>query len=193
MGTGEDEKADANHRLSRQFNSSQPPNATVRHSLYHLSRVQTLQQTSHIPHPTAEELHSQNAFLSTRLETLAGYTHGRPTNTVLQIIGTGKGPSTIEDLAKMYRVFLWEGIVMKDDDPSKQLSIEGTHVSLANGTLTASNMAPHANSSNKLGTAWLEPKAKLATSIKEDNARAIQTLTNSCTELVQSDYAIIPR
>jgi len=73
----------------------------------------------------------------------------------------------------MYRVFLWEGIVLKDDDPSKQLIIEETRVSLANGMLTASNLAPHANSLNKLGTASPEPKAKLATSIKEDNARAI--------------------
>jgi E3 ubiquitin-protein ligase HUWE1 len=83
----------------------------------------------------------------------------------------------------MYRVFLWEGIVMKDDDPSKQLSIEGTHVSLANGTLTASNMTPNADSSNKIGTASPEPKAKLATSIKEDNARAIRTLVQNLSKV----------
>ena len=127
-------------------------------------------------------LHLRINLLS-QVYSTAGYTHGRPTNTVLQIIGTVKGPSTIEDLAEMYRVFLWEGIVLKDDDPSKQLAIEGTHVSLANGTLTPGNTTPHANSSNKLATASPEPKAKLATSIKEDNARAIRTLVQNLSKV----------
>lgn len=110
----------------------------------------------------------------------AGYTHGRPTNVILQIIGTGKGPSTIGDLAEMYRVFLWAGIVLKGGDPSKQVTIEGTHVSLGNGTPTTSNAGPFADASNKIGTASSVAKA---TSITEGNAKAIRTLAQNLSKV----------
>jgi E3 ubiquitin-protein ligase HUWE1 len=55
-------------------------------------------------------LHLRINLLS-QVYSMAGYTHSRPTNVVLQIVGTGNGLSTIEDLAEMYCVFLWEGVV----------------------------------------------------------------------------------
>ena len=127
-------------------------------------------------------LHLRINLLS-QVYSTAGYTHGRPTNAVLQIIGTGNGLSTIEDLAEMYRVFLWEGVVLKGDDPSKQLTIEGAHVSLANGTPNASNAALLTNNSSKPGTSSPEPRAKLAACIKEENTRAIRTVVQNLSKV----------
>lgn len=126
-------------------------------------------------------LHLRINMLS-QVYSTAGYTHGRPTNAILQIVGTSKGPSTVEDLAEIYRVFLWEGVVLKGGDPSKQLTIEGTHVSLANGALSPSNTTPFADSSNKLATSPSEPKSKMA-SIKEDNTRAIRILVQNLSKV----------
>jgi E3 ubiquitin-protein ligase HUWE1 len=128
-------------------------------------------------------LHLRINMLSHVYYSTAGYTHGRSTNVILQIVGTGTGPSTIEDLAEMYRVFLWEGVVLKGGDPGKQLTIEGTHVSLANGTPSTSSTVPLADSSNKLGASPSEPKVKIATSIQEDNARAIRTLVQNLSKV----------
>ena len=72
MGIGEDddEEADANHHLVRRFNSStlMSPTPNFDDQRYTLSLQPSSSLVSTI---TAEELHSQNAILSTRLETLA--------------------------------------------------------------------------------------------------------------------------
>jgi len=68
MGEDDDEEADANHRLPRQFNSS---TSKFNDQRFALSLQPGSNLAINVPHPTAEELHSQNAFLSTRLETLA--------------------------------------------------------------------------------------------------------------------------
>ena len=73
MGEDDDEEVDANHRLTRQFNSStlMSPASKFNDQRYGLSLQSGSNLAMDVPRPTAEELHSQNAFLSTRLETLA--------------------------------------------------------------------------------------------------------------------------
>ena len=73
MGEDDDEEADANHRLPRQFNSStlMSPASKFNDQRFALSLQPGSNLAIDVPHLTAEELHSQNAFLSTRLETLA--------------------------------------------------------------------------------------------------------------------------
>lgn len=120
----------------------------------------------------------------------AGYTHGRPANVILQIIGGGLGPAAIEDLAEMYRVFLWEGIVLKGADPGKGLSIDGTHVSLGSATPIVDLATDSTTGDGKslLGGATSPAKAG-SSKAKEDNARAIritvQNLAKVTTPLFQ--------
>jgi hypothetical protein len=75
MGIGEDddEEADASHRLARRFNSStlMSPTSNFDDQRYALSLQPSSNLAIDVPTTTAEELHSQNAILSTRLETLA--------------------------------------------------------------------------------------------------------------------------
>jgi len=73
MGEDDDDEADANHRLPRQFNSSalMSPTSKFNDQRFALSLQPGSNLAIDVPHPTAEELHSQNVFLSTRLETLA--------------------------------------------------------------------------------------------------------------------------
>lgn len=111
----------------------------------------------------------------------AGYTHGRPANGIITIIGTGTGPATLEDLAEMYRVFLWEGIVLKGADPAKQLTIDGTHVSLGSATpvIDAPNETTPATdagpSAKVAGAAAAGGDTMASPSIQEENAKAIRS------------------
>lgn len=129
----------------------------------------------------------------------AGYTHGRPANGIITIIGTGTGPATLEDLAEMYRVFLWEGIVLKGADPAKQLTIDGTHVSLGSATpvidapndaaTPATDAAPSAKAA---GTVAAVGDTKASPSVQEENAKAIrstvQNLAKVTTPLFQGAF-----
>lgn len=76
----------------------------------------------------------------------------------------------------MYRVFLWEGIVLKGADPGKGLNIDGTHVSLGSATPIVDSAADTNATESKpsSGGSNLPTNAGMSKP-KEDNARAIRT------------------
>jgi E3 ubiquitin-protein ligase HUWE1 len=116
----------------------------------------------------------------------AGYTHGRSTSTILQIISSTDGVDLIADLGVLYRTFLWEAILLKGPDPFKKISGVGSNVTLANQT-PVNEPDEHAVQDILLeGSLSLTPAPGAVESgplIKEQNTKAVRAIVQNLSKV----------
>jgi E3 ubiquitin-protein ligase HUWE1 len=132
---------------------------------------------------TSNRNYSQMMSLHLRVNLLAqvystaGYTHGRPVNSIIQIVNSSEGRATMTDLAEMYRVCLWEAVILKGPDPLKQM---GIHVSLAPSPVGDSPVqeGPSDSEGPELENSTSEHEKAVAL-IKQSNAKAVRILVQN--------------